>query len=139
MLRRRIEFERAFVRGNGRGGVSFPVRTAKVKNTGGRDGDEVVQVYFRHVKSAQPQPKLALCGFARIPIAAGKTALVSVNIPVERLRYWDTATKNYVVEPGGYEFLIGGASDDLPEKLPLTVKRILDSSYLSWEHHGNNN
>ena len=27
-----------------------------VANIGSRDGDEVVQVYFRHVKSAVPQP-----------------------------------------------------------------------------------
>ena len=32
-----------------------------LKNTGQRDGDEVAEVYFRHVKSAVPQPRLALC------------------------------------------------------------------------------
>jgi Fibronectin type III-like domain len=47
---------------------------------------------------------------------------VSVNIPVARLRYWDTVTKSYVVEPGSYEILVGGASDDLPGKLSLAVR-----------------
>jgi beta-glucosidase len=96
--------------------------TTKVKNTGPRDGDEVVQIYYRHVKSSQPQAQLALCAFARVHIPAGETAPVSFEIPAERLRYWDTATKNYIVEPGAYEFLIGGASDQLPEKLPFTVR-----------------
>ena len=41
--------------------------TFTVKNSGKRDGDEVAQVYFRHVNSAVPQPKLALCGFTRVP------------------------------------------------------------------------
>ncbi len=44
--------------------------TAKVtftlENSGNADGDEVVQLYFRHVKSSVPQPKLALCGFTRV-------------------------------------------------------------------------
>ena len=96
--------------------------TAKVKNTGKLDGDEVVQVYFRHVNSKVPQPLLALCGFTRVHIPHGKTVPVSVNIPVERLRYWDTVMKSYVVEPGSYEILVGGASDDLPGKLSLAVR-----------------
>jgi beta-glucosidase len=84
-----------------------------VKNTGPRDGDEVAQIYFRHVHSAVPQPKLALCGFARVHLAEGQRAQVTLEIPAERFRYWDTAKKQYVVEPGKYELLIGGASDDL--------------------------
>lgn len=95
--------------------------TVNVKNTGKRDGEEVVQVYFRHVKSAQPQAQLALCGFTRASIPAGTKMPVSFEIPVERFRSWDTATKSYVVEPGAYELLVGSASDKLPEKLSLTV------------------
>ena len=43
-----------------------------VANTGARDGDEVVQVYFRHVNSAVPQPREALCGFRRVAVTAKK-------------------------------------------------------------------
>ena len=45
-----------------------------VKNTGKRDGDEVAQVYFRHVNSAVPQPKLALCGFTRVHLNRGESS-----------------------------------------------------------------
>ena len=92
-----------------------------VKNTGEPDGDEVAQVYFRHVNSAVPQPKEALCGFARVHLDAGQTGRITVDIPAERLRYWDTDKKQYVVEAGNYEFLIGAASDDIRLKLPMTV------------------
>jgi beta-glucosidase len=95
--------------------------TVKVKNTGKLDGDEVVQVYFRHMDSKLPQSRLALCGFTRVHISRGETVPVSVNVPVERFRYWDILTKRYVVEPGAYELLVGGASDKLPEKLSLAV------------------
>jgi beta-glucosidase len=94
-----------------------------VKNTGARDGDEVAQVYFRHVDSAAPQPKLALCGFSRVHIAKDDSATVAIDIPATRLRYWDTAQKQYVVEPGKYELLVGGASDDIRERVPLTIAR----------------
>ena len=99
--------------------------TAKVtftlKNTGKRDGDEVAQVYFRHVNSAVPQPKLALCGFTRVHLKRGEASRVTVEVPATRLRYWDTEKKKYVVEPGNYEFLIGAASDDIRLRLPMTI------------------
>jgi beta-glucosidase len=95
--------------------------TFTLKNSGKLDGDEVAQVYFRHVNSAIPQPKLALCGFTRVSLKHGESKKITVEIPAQRLRYWETEKKQYVVEPGKYEFLVGGASDDTPLKLPLTV------------------
>ncbi|MGA9451905.1 MAG: glycoside hydrolase family 3 C-terminal domain-containing protein [Verrucomicrobiia bacterium] len=92
-----------------------------LKNTGARAGDEVAQVYFRHVHSTLPQPKLALCGFARVHLEQRQGVNVTVNIPVERFRYWDTAKKQYAVEPGDYELMIGGASDDLRLRVPFKV------------------
>jgi beta-glucosidase len=92
-----------------------------LKNSGRHDGDEVAQVYFRHVNSALPQPKLALCGFARIHLARGQTAKITMNIPLERFRYWDTTEKQYAVEPGDYELLVGAASDDVRLRMPVKV------------------
>ena len=91
-----------------------------VTNSGPRDGDEVAQVYFRHVHSAMPQAQLALCGFTRLHLAKGATTNVSLDIPAKRLRYWDPTKQGYVVEPGDYELLIGAASDDI--RLRSTVK-----------------
>ena len=51
----------------------------------------------------------------------GESKTVTVEVPAERLRYWDTDKKQYVVEPGKYEFLIGAASDDIRLKLPMTI------------------
>ncbi|HEV2320605.1 MAG TPA: glycoside hydrolase family 3 C-terminal domain-containing protein [Verrucomicrobiae bacterium] len=92
-----------------------------IKNSGPRDGDEVAQVYFRHIHSNVPQPKLALCGFQRVDLKRGETATVALEIPAERLRFWNTDKRQYVVEPGQYELLIGDASDDIRLKLPMTV------------------
>ena len=96
--------------------VSFTVR-----NTGSRNGDEVPQIYFRHLHSALPQPKLALCGFTRIHLKKGESTVVTVAIPAARFRCWDTSRKEYVVEPGKYQLLIGAASDDIRQKLRLQI------------------
>jgi beta-glucosidase len=95
--------------------------TFALLNEGAWDGDEVAQVYFRHVKSTRPQPRLALCGFARIHLQTNQGARFTMNIPVERFRYWDTEKKQYVVDPGNYELLLGAASDDIRLHLPLKV------------------
>ena len=110
----KLESKKIFT--NGTAKVSFTV-----KNIGKLDGDEVAQVYFRHVNSSVSQPKLALCGFARVHLKRGESRKVTVEVPASRLRYWDTQKKQYVVEPGDYELLIGAASDDIRLKLPLTI------------------
>ena len=95
--------------------------TFTVKNTGNLAGDEVAQVYYRHVNSAVAQSRLALCGFARVHLSRGESGNVAIAVPAQRLRYWDTQKKQYVVEPGDYELLIGAASDDLRIHLPLKI------------------
>jgi beta-glucosidase len=95
--------------------------TLDLANTGERDGDEVVQVYFRHVNSAVPQPLEALCGFQRVTVAKGQTKTVEIAVPLKELRYWDTTKKDYVVEAGKYELLVGASSDDIRARVPLSV------------------
>ena len=95
--------------------------TLTVKNTGPRDGDDVVQLYYRQVNSKVPQPKLALCGFNRVSLKKGASQKIMIEVPAARLRQWDEATKQYVVAPGAYELLVGAASDDIRQVLPFTV------------------
>jgi beta-glucosidase len=97
--------------------VSFTLR-----NSGPRDGGDVAQIYFRHVHSAVPQPRLALCGFARVEIPADVTAHLTVNLPVQRFRSWYATSHHYVVEPGRYELLVGRASDDIVLRSEVKIK-----------------
>jgi len=46
---------------------------------------------------------------------------VDIPVPVREFRYWDTVKKQYVVESGDYEILVGAASDDIRAKLALRV------------------
>jgi beta-glucosidase len=94
-----------------------------VSNTGKRDGDEVAQVYFAHVKSSVSQPIKALCAFKRVNVPAGKSAEVSLDIPIERLRYWDDTKHDYTVEAGNYRLMIGPASDKVEQNVEFSVVR----------------
>src|SRR5205085_12685855 len=84
-----------------------------IGNTGEREGDEVPQVYFRHVASKLPQARQSLCGFARVHLSPGEAKPVAIDIPAARLRHWDEQRKDYSIEPGDYELQIGAASDDI--------------------------
>ena len=97
--------------------------TFDVKNSGKVDGDEVAQVYFSHDKSAVPQAIKALCAFKRVHVAAGKSEKVSFDIPLERLRYWDTTKNDYTVEAGNYHLMVGAASDDIRQTTDFSVTR----------------
>ena len=112
----KLSLENSDVAQQGRVKISF-----ELKNSGSSDGDEVAQIYFRHVNSAVPQPKLALCGFTRVHLAKGESRSVTLDVPAERFRYWDTTQKQYVVEPGKYELLIGGASDDIRLRTQIKI------------------
>jgi len=96
--------------------------TFELANTGARDGEEVPQVYFRHVGSALTHPRLALCGFTRVAVEKDGRKQVTIEIPVERLRYYDTAARRHAIEPGNYELLLAAASDDIRATMPFGVK-----------------
>jgi beta-glucosidase len=93
-----------------------------LKNTGARDGDEVVQVYF-HRKNAEPSDaKQALCGFTRVHLAKKESTDISLQIPVQRFRQWGASQKQYIVPAGAYELLIGSASDDIRARVSVEIK-----------------
>ena len=94
--------------------------TFTVENSGKPDGDEVAQVYFRHVHSNVPQAKLALCGFTRVQLKRGESNTSRLNLPKRPslLGHGQQAIRR---GSGRLRILIGAASDDLRLKLPLTI------------------
>lgn len=93
-----------------------------VANTGGVDGDEIVQVYVKRLGDAQA-PVKALKGFQRVSLKAGESATLSIELPASSFAYYEASADDLVVKPGAYQILYGGssASKDL-KALALTVK-----------------
>ena len=93
-----------------------------VANTGGRDGDEVVQVYARRLANADPQlPRKRLCAFQRVTVPKGQSVRVDLAIPAAALRRWSIAAHDYVGDPGDYDLEVGAASDDIRGAATVSV------------------
>ncbi len=84
--------------------------TVDVKNTGDRDGDEVVQVYLHDLYSSVIRPLQELCGFQRIHLEPGETKTVSFKIGTRHLHLLDRQLR-WVVEPGEFQVMVGGSSE----------------------------
>ncbi len=92
-----------------------------VKNTGKRDGDEVVQIYATAENAPVSMPLRQLVGFTRVSLKAGETKTVAVEIPVQRLRRWDESANRYVVDPITWSFAASSASDKLLRTAKLRI------------------
>jgi len=95
--------------------------TVKVKNTGKRASDEVVQMYVQHLGSSVTRPQLELKGFKRVRIAPGAVQDVTMELKVRDLAYWDTASHAWKVEKEQVRILAGGSSDRLPVQATVDV------------------
>jgi beta-glucosidase len=93
-----------------------------VKNTGSREGDEVVQMYVSHEGSAVARPAEELKGFARVSLKVGETKTVAMPLAAKALAYWSDEAKGFVVEKDRVEVKVGGSSDGLPLKAMVEVK-----------------
>jgi beta-glucosidase len=60
-----------------------------VTNTGGVAGDEVVQLYVKHLKSEVERPREALKGFQRVTIQPSETKTVEIPMKASDLAYWN--------------------------------------------------
>ncbi|MEV4804753.1 glycoside hydrolase family 3 N-terminal domain-containing protein [Nonomuraea sp. NPDC049421] len=87
--------------------------TVTVRNTGGRAGEEVVQLYLNDLVAQVTRPVLQLTGYARVPLEPGESADVTFRIHADRTAFTGRDLRR-VVEPGDIEVLAGTSAADLP-------------------------
>ena len=93
-----------------------------IKNSGNRDGDEVVQLYIRDMVSSVAQPLKQLKGFQRIHLKAGEQKEVSFAITPGLLKILNDKMK-WVVEPGDFRIMIGASSKDIRLREIISVEK----------------
>jgi beta-glucosidase len=89
--------------------------SVKVQNSGKVAGEEVVQLYLKHLQSKVERPVKELRGFRRVAFQPGETKTVELPLPAKSLAYWDTGRQAFVVEPDMVEISVGGSSADESE------------------------
>jgi beta-glucosidase len=83
--------------------------SVRVKNTGSRTGDEVVQLYLHDPVADLSQPVRRLRGFERVTLKPGESRKVSFTIDRTDFGYYDNDGK-FAVEPGRIDLYAGDSS-----------------------------
>ena len=93
-----------------------------VKNIGDYDGDEVVQVYIKDLKSKLKMPIKQLRNFKRVSLNKGDEKIVEFEFkPIEDFNYYNSTEQKYMVDKGSFEIQVGSSSQDIRLKKIIYV------------------
>lgn len=96
--------------------------TVTVKNTGDREGQEVVQLYISDKKSSLPRPVKELKGFRKVKLAPGEEQKVSFTVAKDALSFFDDAKHEWIAEPGKFEAVIAASAADIRGVVPFELR-----------------
>ena len=85
----------------------------KVKNTGGMDGKETVQLYVAPKETAVERPAHELKAFQKIALKAGETGNVLFRLGKKDFSYYSQDAQDFVLAKGEYELQAAGSSRDI--------------------------
>ncbi|WP_432118416.1 glycoside hydrolase family 3 N-terminal domain-containing protein [Streptomyces sp. bgisy032] len=91
-----------------------------VRNTGGREGAEVVQLYLHDPVASVTRPDVRLIGYRRVELAAGEAARVTFRFHPDLSAFTDRQGRR-VVEPGALELRLAASSTDVRHTAHLTL------------------
>ncbi|MFJ6614924.1 glycoside hydrolase family 3 N-terminal domain-containing protein [Streptomyces sp. NPDC091289] len=92
-----------------------------IRNTGTREGTEVVQVYLHDPVASVVQPVQRLIGYVRLDLGPGRAARVRATVPAD-LASFTGRDGHRIVEPGDLELRLSASSTDarLTARVALT-------------------
>lgn len=93
-----------------------------ITNTGKREGDEVAQVYVGDKHASVPRPAKELKGFAKIHLRPGETRHVTVNLDRRSFSYYDINLKQWHIDPGEFDILVGRSVEQIELRGKLVLK-----------------
>jgi beta-glucosidase len=96
--------------------------TLKVKNTGRVAGKEVVQLYVHEQRTKVARPEKELKAFAKLALQPGEEKTVSFRLEPRDFAYYDLSTRDWSVNPGRFDLLVGGSSRDLALRQTIDVE-----------------
>ncbi|UYZ64970.1 glycoside hydrolase family 3 C-terminal domain-containing protein [Hymenobacter weizhouensis] len=82
-------------------------------NTGKVAGAEVVQVYVKDEKAAVKRPEKELKAFQKVALKPGEAKTITLTLGPEAFQYYNETKKQWVLEPGKFEVLVGSSSRDI--------------------------
>jgi beta-glucosidase len=94
-------------------------------NTGSRDGAEVAQVYVEPINPAVDRPVKELKGFQKVPLAAGQTAHVVVQLSPRAFAHYEPKTNGWVADKGKYRVHVGSSSRDIRSSTDVDLRETM--------------
>jgi beta-glucosidase len=94
---------------------------AEIKNTGERDGEEVVQLYVHDKTASTDRPEKELKGFKRVFLKSGEKKTLEFTLAEDAFAYWDDDKKKWTAEDGEFEIRLGSSSLDIRLKEELNL------------------
>ncbi|NUR88090.1 MAG: carbohydrate-binding protein [Nonomuraea sp.] len=95
--------------------------TMSVRNTGAREGVEVVQLYTHQQLSRLKQPLRRLRTFQKVRLAPGESRSLTFRVPVAELASWDVTRGRFVVESAPHQIMVGSSATDLRLSATLQI------------------
>lgn len=99
----------------------------KIKNTGRMDGAEIAQVYVADRESTVFRPEKELKAFKKVFLKAGEEKTVSLTLDKRAFAYYNIHLKDWHVETGEFDILVGASSRDIRLRTALHVASTVDA------------
>jgi beta-glucosidase len=81
--------------------------TVDVTNSGGREADEVVQLYLHQRYGTAARPVRELKGFQRVTLGAYETRTLAFPVGPNERRYWNAGVRDWVTDTSTFDIWVG--------------------------------
>lgn len=98
-----------------------------ITNTGNRAGKEIVQLYIRDVESSVIRPLKELKAFDKVELQPQETKTVTFKLNKRSFAYYNVEMKDWHVESGTFQILVGRSSQDIVLQGEIQVKSTIES------------
>jgi beta-glucosidase len=105
------------------GGEAVAAVTFEVKNTGGREGAEIAQLYVGDKHSHIERPVKELKAFAKVNLKPGESKTVRLTLDRRAFSYFDPKQHHWTAEPGEFSILVGSSAAKIDLEGKFTLER----------------
>lgn len=123
-------------------GADTATARVRVRNTGGRAGQHVVQLYIGGEAGPVFRPRRSLAAFRKVALGPGESTTVELDLPRRAFAYWDARRNDWVVAGGAYLIEVGRSSEVVDGTVGIVldgdviVERLdMDSTIAEWAAH----
>jgi beta-glucosidase len=94
----------------------------KLRNSGAMAAEEVAQVYVHRINPSVEWPYKELKAFSRVALNPGESKVVTLEIPIKSLQYWNDKRHAWDADLCDLEILVGASAGDIKLRKTIHLK-----------------